>query len=41
MTPTSGTFSTYLLTLRRNGLLAEDGAGVRANDVLFRTPTSG
>jgi len=36
---TSGTFNTYLSTLRRNGLTNITGDTVRANDVLFLAPT--
>lgn len=34
----SGTFSTYLSTLRRNGLVEQDGDGLRAAEVLFLNP---
>jgi len=37
----SGTFNTYLSTLRRNGLAEVTGDTVRADDVLFLAATPG
>jgi len=39
--PTSGTFSTYLSALRRNGLIQETPQGVVAAAILFQDPTPG
>lgn len=36
--PTSGTFSTYLSNLRRNGLVQETAQGVMAASILFQDP---
>lgn len=35
MTPSGGTFGTYLGTLRRNGLIEVEGESVRASSILF------
>jgi hypothetical protein len=35
MTPSGGTFGTYLGTLRRNGLIEVEGDSVRASTILF------
>ncbi len=40
MTPSGGTFQTYLGMLRRNGLVEIEGSVVRASDTLFLTPAT-
>jgi len=35
MSPTSGTFNTYLSTLKRNGLIEINGNEIKASDELF------